>query len=92
MPGVFPDYSAPVIRNTEGGREMVTMRRSVLARLVGITGASMVIWGVPTCRFSLHGSTSFTARKHRPAVQAFLNALASNEVSAALVNAGFRPA
>ena len=33
-----------------------------------------------------------TARKHRPAVQAFLNALASNEVRAALVNAGFRPA
>ena len=26
MPGVFPDYPAPVIRNTEGGREMVTMR------------------------------------------------------------------
>jgi putative SOS response-associated peptidase YedK len=25
-PGVFPDYPAPVIRNTEGGREMVTMR------------------------------------------------------------------
>jgi len=33
-----------------------------------------------------------TARKHRPAVQAFLNALASNEVRAALVNAGFKPA
>ena len=33
-----------------------------------------------------------TARKHRPAVQAFLYALASNEVRAALVNAGFRPA
>jgi putative SOS response-associated peptidase YedK len=26
MPGVFPDYPAPVIRNTEGGREMVTVR------------------------------------------------------------------
>src|ERR1700745_2239335 len=26
MPGVFSDYPAPVIRNTEGGREMVTMR------------------------------------------------------------------
>ena len=33
-----------------------------------------------------------TARKHRPAVRAFLNALASNEVRSALVNAGFRPA
>ena len=31
-------------------------------------------------------------RKHRPAVQAFLNALASDDVRAALVNAGFRPA
>jgi putative SOS response-associated peptidase YedK len=26
MPGVFPDYPAPVIRDTEGGREMVMMR------------------------------------------------------------------
>jgi hypothetical protein len=26
MPGVFPDYPAPVIRNTETGTEMVTMR------------------------------------------------------------------
>jgi putative molybdopterin biosynthesis protein len=33
-----------------------------------------------------------TARKHRPAVQAFLEALASDEARAALVKAGFRPA
>jgi putative SOS response-associated peptidase YedK len=26
MPGVFPDYPAPVIRQSEGGREMVMMR------------------------------------------------------------------
>jgi len=26
MPGVFPDYLAPVIRNTEAGTEMVNMR------------------------------------------------------------------
>ena len=26
MPGVFPDYPAPVIRNTGTGREMTTMR------------------------------------------------------------------
>lgn len=26
MPGVFPDYPAPVVRNTDAGREMVTMR------------------------------------------------------------------
>jgi putative SOS response-associated peptidase YedK len=26
MPGVFPDYLAPVIRNTDVGTEMVTMR------------------------------------------------------------------
>jgi putative SOS response-associated peptidase YedK len=26
MPGVFPDYPAPVIRNTDHGAEMVTMR------------------------------------------------------------------
>ena len=34
----------------------------------------------------------FTARKQRPAVQAFLDTLASNEVRAALTKAGFRPA
>ncbi|TAI63231.1 molybdopterin biosynthesis protein [Bradyrhizobium sp. Leo170] len=33
-----------------------------------------------------------TARKHRPAVQAFLEALASDESRAALEQAGFRPA
>ena len=26
MPGVFPDYPAPVIRNTETGRELAMMR------------------------------------------------------------------
>jgi len=26
MPGVFPDYPAPVVRNDGGGREMVMMR------------------------------------------------------------------
>jgi putative SOS response-associated peptidase YedK len=26
MPGVFPDYPAPVIRNNDAGTEMVTMR------------------------------------------------------------------
>jgi putative SOS response-associated peptidase YedK len=26
MPGVFPDYPAPVIRNTETGRELIMMR------------------------------------------------------------------
>ncbi len=26
MPGVFPDYPAPVIRNTEAGTEMTLMR------------------------------------------------------------------
>jgi putative SOS response-associated peptidase YedK len=26
MPGVFPDYAAPVIRNADTGREMATMR------------------------------------------------------------------
>jgi hypothetical protein len=26
MPGVFPDYPAPVVRNTETGRELAMMR------------------------------------------------------------------
>jgi putative molybdopterin biosynthesis protein len=33
-----------------------------------------------------------TARKQRPAVQAFLQALASKQSRAALTQAGFRPA
>jgi putative molybdopterin biosynthesis protein len=33
-----------------------------------------------------------TARKQRPAVQAFLDALGSNEARAALERSGFRPA
>jgi putative SOS response-associated peptidase YedK len=26
MPGVFPDYEAPVVRNHAGGRELIRMR------------------------------------------------------------------
>jgi putative SOS response-associated peptidase YedK len=26
MPGVFPDYPAPVVRNADGGRELAMMR------------------------------------------------------------------
>ncbi len=26
MPGVFPDYEAPVVRNEDGGRELIKMR------------------------------------------------------------------
>jgi putative SOS response-associated peptidase YedK len=29
MPGVFPDYPAPVVRNTDNGTELVTMRRGM---------------------------------------------------------------
>jgi putative SOS response-associated peptidase YedK len=29
MPGVFPDYPAPVIRNNKAGREMIMMRWGV---------------------------------------------------------------
>src|ERR1700732_2423177 len=29
MPGVFPDYPAPVVRDDGGGREVVTMRRGM---------------------------------------------------------------
>jgi putative SOS response-associated peptidase YedK len=38
MPGVFPDYPAPVVRNAGGEREMVLMRwgmRRVDARTMG---------------------------------------------------------
>jgi putative SOS response-associated peptidase YedK len=29
MPGVFPDYPAPVVRNTDTDRELITMRRGL---------------------------------------------------------------
>ena len=29
MPGVYPDYPAPVVRNTAGGREIAMMRRGM---------------------------------------------------------------
>ena len=32
MPGVFPNYPAPVIRNTLGGREMMLMRWGMPSR------------------------------------------------------------
>jgi hypothetical protein len=35
MPGVFPYYPAPVIRNTDAGTDMVTMRWGMLAPPVG---------------------------------------------------------
>jgi putative SOS response-associated peptidase YedK len=42
MPGVFPDFPAPVIRNSEGGREMLMMRwgmppppRRLMVMLIG---------------------------------------------------------
>jgi hypothetical protein len=31
MPGVFPDYPAPIIRNTDTGRELATMRWDMAA-------------------------------------------------------------
>jgi putative SOS response-associated peptidase YedK len=31
MPGVFPDYPAPVIRNTDTGRELTMMRWGMAA-------------------------------------------------------------
>ena len=30
MPGVFPDYPAPVVRNADGGRELAMMRWGIL--------------------------------------------------------------
>jgi hypothetical protein len=30
MPGVLPDYPAPVVRNTDAGTEMMAMRRDML--------------------------------------------------------------
>jgi hypothetical protein len=33
MPGVFPDYPAPVVRNTDAGSEMVLMRQRSVKKL-----------------------------------------------------------
>ena len=50
MPGVFPDYPAPVVRNTDAGREMVLMRwpsasaalRSCKLPLINLTDLAFV--------------------------------------------------
>jgi len=42
LPGVFPDYSAPVVRNTESGERELTMMR----------------WGMPSPQFALKGRTA----------------------------------
>ena len=39
LPGVFPDYSAPVVRNAESGERELTMMR----------------WGMPSPQFALKG-------------------------------------
>jgi hypothetical protein len=36
MPGVFPDYPGPVIRQSEGGREMVLVRLARVGRRTGL--------------------------------------------------------
>lgn len=34
LPGIFPDYLAPIVRNGEGGSELVMARRGVVRHLV----------------------------------------------------------
>lgn len=35
MPGVFPDYPAPVVRNTDHGKELITMPWGMTPRRTG---------------------------------------------------------
>ena len=42
IPGVFPDYSAPIVRNVEGGARELTIAR----------------WGMPSPVFALKGRNS----------------------------------
>jgi putative SOS response-associated peptidase YedK len=51
MPGVFPDYPAPVIRNTDHGTELVTMRwsmppppRTPGAPVINVRNTSSPLW------------------------------------------------
>jgi putative SOS response-associated peptidase YedK len=46
MPGVFPDYPAPVIRNTETSRELSMMRWGMPPPLR--TGGPPVTWPIHT--------------------------------------------
>ena len=32
MPGIFPDYPAPIVRNTDGGRELALARWGIIPR------------------------------------------------------------
>jgi putative SOS response-associated peptidase YedK len=47
MPGIFPDYSAPVVRSGEGGEREITMMR----------------WGMPTSQRGMTDATNKRARK-----------------------------
>ena len=62
MPGVFPDYPAPVVRNEGGAREMVTMRRGG-----GLTGkGDFLCREILSNGVSLAPSSSFSSQQSFP--------------------------
>jgi putative SOS response-associated peptidase YedK len=59
MPGVFPDYPAPVVRNTEAGTEMTLMRWGMPPPRTG--GPQRQTFATPRPRIGAAGSSLNTA-------------------------------
>ena len=60
MPGVFPDYPAPVVRNTCAEREMVLMRLGMPPCVPRVASPGGFPWGC--ARYILTKAITFVAR------------------------------
>jgi len=62
MPGVFPDYLAPVVRNTDTGRELGMMRWGMPSRrgARALTARRSQISATPSRRIGASGSSQRT--------------------------------
>src|SRR4051812_50166783 len=69
MPGVFPDYPAPVVRNAAGGREMTLMRWGMppdpVAVRSGLQAPPRSQSPIPPCR--THGPSLAQGMTRQPA-------------------------
>jgi hypothetical protein len=67
LPGVFPDYSAPIVRNTSDGVRELAMARWGMPSPVFALSAGIPTWASPTSATSNRPFTSFAAAKIGPA-------------------------
>jgi hypothetical protein len=66
MPGVFPDYSAPVVRNAGDEREMVTMRAGACLRVRAPAARPSRTSATPHRRIGADGSSQKTGAWSQP--------------------------